>query len=114
MPAFDGLLLRVGLAHGLVGVICLGLLSLDATPILGVHPASKPLKFAMSIAAFLVTMAVLLPTLSVSDGTRRLLSGAVDWLLAQALPQDLLRQETTRHIWIGRDRAFLEDERLVE
>jgi hypothetical protein len=77
MPAFEPLLLGVGLAHGLVGVICVGLLLVDATPILGVHPAWKPLKFAMSIAAFLVTVAALMPSLSVGEGVRWLLAGAL-------------------------------------
>jgi len=74
---YDRLLLGVGIAHLLLGVACFVLLQVDAAPILGVHPAVKPLKFATSIAAFLVTMAVLVPSLSVSEGTRRLLAGAL-------------------------------------
>jgi len=77
MPRFDRLVLGVGLAHAILAVVCVGLLLVDATPILGVHPAVKPLKFAVSLAAFLVTMAVLLPTLSISDELRRLLAGAL-------------------------------------
>lgn len=77
MPPVDRLLLGVGLAHGVAGAVCLGLLRVEAAPILGVHPALKPLKFALSIAAFLVTMAVLLPAISTSDGTRRLLASAL-------------------------------------
>lgn len=73
----DRLLLEVGLAHALVGLVALGLLLVDAPPLLGVHPAWKPLKFALSIAAFLGTMALLLPTLSVGDTTRRILSCAL-------------------------------------
>lgn len=70
----DRLLLCVGLAHGLLALVCALLLRVDATPILGLHPALKPLKFAFSIALFLITTAVLLPSLSVSDTTRRGLS----------------------------------------
>lgn len=77
MPPFDRLLLGVGLAHGAVGLVCLGLLRVEATAILGVHPALKPLKFAVSIAVFLVTLAVLLPAVSTSPGTRRVLAGAL-------------------------------------
>jgi len=77
VPRVDRLLLEVGIAHAVVGLVCLGLLLVDATPILGVHPALKPLKFAMSIAVFLATMALLLPTLSVGEGTRRILAGAL-------------------------------------
>ena len=71
------MLLGAGLAHGVVGIVCLGLLRLEATPILGVHPALKPLKFAISIAAFLSTMSVLLPAIPMSEGMRRLLAGAL-------------------------------------
>jgi hypothetical protein len=77
MPRFDRLLLTAGLAHVVLAVVCVALLWVDAPRILGVHPALKPLKFAMSIGIFLVTMAVLLPVLSISDATRRLLSGAL-------------------------------------
>ena len=77
MPPFNPLLLGVGLAHGLLGVVCFGLLQVDATPILGVHPAWKPLKFALSIAAFFVSMAVVLPALCIGEGTRHLLAGAL-------------------------------------
>ena len=70
MSQVDRLLFWVALAHALVGVVCLGLLRMDAPPILGVHAAQKPLKFAFSIAIFLATMAVLLPLLSVSEPMR--------------------------------------------
>ena len=76
-PVVDRLLLGVGLAHALVGIACFARLWAGATPIFGVHPALKPLKFAASIAAFLVTMAVLVPSLSVSGRTRDLLSWAL-------------------------------------
>lgn len=77
MPRVDRLLFDVGLGHAALALVCLGLLWVDAAPILGVHPAWKPLKFAMSIAVFLGALAFLLPTLSVSEATRRLLSVTV-------------------------------------
>lgn len=77
MPRFDRVLLIAGLGHALLAIACLALLRVNATAILGVHPALKPLKFAASIAVFLATMAVLMPHLSIADGTRQLLSCAV-------------------------------------
>lgn len=70
VPQVNRLLVWVGVSHALVGVVCLGLLLMHAAPILGVHPALKPLKFAFSIAVFLGTMAVLLPCLSVAEPIR--------------------------------------------
>jgi hypothetical protein len=78
MPRVDRLLFGVGVAHALVAVICVPLvLAVDAAPILGVHPALKPFKFALSIAVFLGAMAVLVPALSISEATRRTLAGAL-------------------------------------
>jgi len=73
----DPLLLGVGLAHGLLGVVCLAMLRVPAAAVVGVHPAWKPLKFAFSIAVFLVTMAIVVPALTASEGTRQLLTGAL-------------------------------------
>ena len=67
--------------HGLVAIACALALCLDAAPITGVHPALKPLKFAVSITAFLLTMGVLLPTLSVHETPRAVLA----WLLASTM-----------------------------
>jgi len=61
-------------ALGLVALVCAGLHLVRATPILGMHPADKPLKFALSIAAFLFSMSALLPALSVGAATRRTLA----------------------------------------
>ncbi len=46
-------------AHLLVALVCGLVIALapDASPVLGVHPALKPLKFGVSIAIFLATMA---------------------------------------------------------
>ena len=76
-PVLDRLLLDAGLAHVLTAVACFAWRQVDATPILGVHPALKPLKFATSIAAFLLTMSVLVPSLSVGEATRRHFAGAL-------------------------------------
>ncbi len=82
MPRVDRLLATVGVAHAVLAVVCLALLAVTAPPILGVHPALKPLKFAASIAVFLATLAVLVPALSIGDATRRLLSGALSLTMA--------------------------------
>lgn len=67
----DGVLWTGAVVHGLVGLVCMLLLLTDAAPLLGVHPALKPMKFGLSIALFLGTMAVFVPTLSVAPGTPR-------------------------------------------
>lgn len=48
------------LLHVVLAVACAIALALPATPVLGIHPAYKPLKFAMSIALLLGTFAVVL------------------------------------------------------
>lgn len=65
-------------AHVLVGVVALVALLVEATPIGGVHPALKPMKFGFSIAIFLGTMAIVTPLLSVDAGLRR----GIEWTLA--------------------------------
>jgi hypothetical protein len=55
-------------------VTCLVALRLDAPALLGVHPALKPLKFAISIGIFLATMAVLVPQLETSSTVRTVLA----------------------------------------
>jgi hypothetical protein len=73
MPRLDPLLGWLALAHAVLALIAIVLLAVAAPPILGVHPALKPLKFGISVAAFLATMAVLLPILSVAPATRAIL-----------------------------------------
>jgi len=53
-----------------VMVVCLLALRVEAPRLLGVHPALKPLKFAISIGLFLATLAVLLPHLQTSGPVR--------------------------------------------
>lgn len=48
----------------LLSLMCLVAWAFDATPVLGLHPAVKPLKFSLSIAVYLVTLAALFPYLS--------------------------------------------------
>jgi len=76
-------------AHVLVAVGCMAALfaNLDvAAAIMGVHPASKPLKFALSIALFLATMAVILPAVSVNPVARR----AIAWILALTMITEIV------------------------
>ena len=74
-------LLWAASAHALLAVACVIALRVSAPPILGVHPALKPLKFALSISAFLATMGILLPRLGVGAGMRSVLS----WGLAATM-----------------------------
>ena len=60
----DRLLLYTAGAHLLLALIALALLTITATPVLGVHPALKPLKFGISIALFLASLACVLPLLA--------------------------------------------------
>jgi hypothetical protein len=80
------LLLWTSLGHALVGVVCLAALCVTAAPVMGVHPALKPLKFALSIALFLATMGVLLPSLSVSPMIRN----ALAWLFAATMVAEMV------------------------
>lgn len=77
----DRVLAWVGAAHLLVAVVCLAALTRDAAPILGVHPAFKPMKFGFSIAVFLGTMAVIVPMLSIGSGWR----SALAWILSMTM-----------------------------
>ena len=74
-------LLWAAAAHGLVAILCVVALAFEVPLVMGVHPALKPLKFAVSIALFLVTMGVLLPSLSVREASRAVMA----WLLAATM-----------------------------
>ena len=67
--------------HGLVAIACAVALCVDRAAISGVHPALKPFKFAVSIAAFLLTMGVLLPMVSMQEASRSVLA----WLFAATM-----------------------------
>jgi len=64
-------LLMTGAVHMLVALFCAGWLLVDASPVLGLHPAIKPAKFGVSIAMYAWTMAIFLPALSATEPTRR-------------------------------------------
>lgn len=67
--------LIVGAAlHAALALVCAAALFGPAAPVLGLHPAVKPLKFAISIAVFLATLAVLLPRLALDAGALALLA----------------------------------------
>jgi len=67
-------LVWIAAAHLVVGLACLAALRIDAGPIMGLHPAMKPMKFGLSIALFLATMAVVLPALSIASAHRRVIA----------------------------------------
>jgi len=74
-------MMPAALLHGALAVACVIALAVDASPLLGVHPAVKPLKFTLSIAVLLATIALILPTLSLSDIMRR----TVAWTLSATM-----------------------------
>ena len=61
----------------MLAVALLAWLLVPSEPILGLHPALKPWKLAVSIALFLGTLAVLFPLLTVDDGVRSVLSAVL-------------------------------------
>lgn len=71
MSQAERILAWAAVAHLLVAMLALVWLCFPATAILGVHPASKPLKFGLSIGLFLGSLAYLLPLLAVSPALRR-------------------------------------------
>jgi hypothetical protein len=79
-------LLWTTLGHAVVALACLVALCLSAPPVMGVHPALKPLKFAVSISLFLATMGMLLPALSVAHWAR----SALAWLFAATMAAEML------------------------
>ena len=78
-------LLWATVGHVVVSVGALLALGLAAAPILGVHPALKPLKFGVSIALFLATMGVVLPSLSAPAAART----ALAWLFAATMVAEM-------------------------
>lgn len=78
-------LLWTSAAHALLALLCLAALLAPAAPVLGVHPALKPLKFALSIALFLAALGVLLPALT----ARPWLRDALAWLFALTMAAEM-------------------------
>jgi hypothetical protein len=73
-------------AHAALAVACAVALVRRSPAIQGVHPALKPLKFAVSIAVFLPTMGLVLARLSVAPQTRALLA----WLFASTMVVEMV------------------------
>ncbi len=92
-------LLVGALVHAVLAVGCLVALSRPAELLLGVHPALKPFKFALSIAVLLGSMAVLLPRMEaavlVREGLAWLLLGTMVVEMAVIVAQAL--RGTTSH-----------------
>lgn len=82
----DSLLVKGALGHTLLAILCLAALAFSAQPILGVHPALKPLKFSLSIAVFLASLAFVLPALTTSPATRNVLA----WLLVGTMVAEII------------------------
>ena len=80
------LLAWVALLHLVVGLVCLVAHAVPAAPLLGVHPAAKPMKFGLSIAIFLASMAVVVPALSL-DGVSK---AVIAWLLAVTMVLEMV------------------------
>lgn len=70
----DPVLAWAAVAFAVLACVSALALFVDASPILGVHPALKPMKFGVSIAIFLATLAVLVPTLTISPVAARALA----------------------------------------
>ncbi|MDX2015691.1 MAG: hypothetical protein SFW67_36190 [Myxococcaceae bacterium] len=77
MTGLHRALLVGALAHGALSAACLVALTRQAEPILGVHPALKPFKFAVSIALLLGSLAWVLPRVETTPFVRE----ALAWLL---------------------------------
>lgn len=84
--SIDPVLTWGAIIHLVVAAIALAALLVDAAPILGVHPGLKPMKFALSIAVFLGSMAILVPCLSLGADTRRVIA----WALAIAMALEMI------------------------
>jgi hypothetical protein len=85
IPRLDPVLLWVSVGFAALALVSALALALDASPILAVHPALKPMKFAISIAIFLVTMSALVPALSVSEVARAVLR----WLFVSIMVAEM-------------------------
>ncbi len=85
--------------HLVLAVVCSLALFIEAPAVMGVHPALKPLKFAISISLFLATMGVVIPCLSVGSVTRAVLAWTlVATMLAEMIPIALqAARGTTSH-----------------
>ncbi|MCX5748130.1 MAG: hypothetical protein NT062_37195 [Proteobacteria bacterium] len=86
MSEVDRSLLGWAMASGGLVVLCALALLVHATPIGGVHPAVKPLKFAVATTMMLGSLAVLLPRLSFASSVRL----GLGWVLIACLVLELV------------------------
>lgn len=87
MPRFDRILLATAAGHALLAVLALALLLVPAPTITGVHPALKPMKFAISVALFLATMAALVPKLTLGARARHaLIAVLIATMIVEMIP----------------------------
>ncbi|MFT3694028.1 MAG: hypothetical protein QM831_12865 [Kofleriaceae bacterium] len=75
-------MMKLALGHVAIAIVCAALLLIPATPIGGVHPALKPLKFALSIALLLGTVAIMLRYARTTD--------IASWVLGIALSVEMI------------------------
>lgn len=82
----DALLLWNACGYAALAIACAVALTVERTAILGVHPALKPLKFAVALALFFATLAVVLPSLGTSPGIR----AALRWTLVITMAAEIV------------------------
>lgn len=97
------MLLWVAGVHLVIAVGCALALLWDASPLLGVHPATKPLKFALSISLFLGTLAFLVPALSLGSSMRNVVAALLALTMVVEMAAILLQavRGTTSHFNVG-------------
>ncbi len=81
-----GPLFWTAIAHSAVAVGFAASLFLRQSPVMGLHPGLKPLKFAVSIAIFLATIDLVLPRLSMSEAVRT----GFSWLFVVTMTTEML------------------------
>jgi hypothetical protein len=84
----DRVLLVGATVHAALALVCACLLfAVEATPILGEHPAQKPLRFGLSIAIFLGTLAWIVPSLDLPAPWQRVLAALLAGsMLVESIP----------------------------
>lgn len=80
--SFEPITTTFAAAHAAAGALCLGCLSLSAAPILGAHPAWKPMRFGFSIASFLIAMAMILPLVDLPVVARKAMAWSLSLTMA--------------------------------
>lgn len=90
----DRTLVAGALAHLAGGVGAALLVALPATAVGGEHPAAKPMRFGLSIAVFLGSMAVLVPLLTIDRAVRLLAARAL--VITMAIEMVLIAAQALR------------------